>query len=297
LFRDSLYLELMHYTKRALTYDEQIKLLKQRGLELGDEARARRWLMRVGYYRLSVYFLPFKILNTDTYKPGATFERVTDLYKFDSGLRLLFMRAIDRVEVAVRALITYQLAHQLGPFGYADPANFAGSFDHAGFMRLLAHEEKRASELFINHYRGKYTSERYLPVWMMTELVSFGALSQLTENLRAKIRKRLAKEYILPEPVFISWIHTLTSVRNLCAHHNRLWNRILPVPPILPHEWTQDGITNDGVYCVALILRHMLSFASPRAQWVQRLRRLLDAHPDIDLNAMKFPANWKESWK
>ena len=289
----------MKYTKPALTYDDQLALLESRGLTLGNLDRARRWLVRVGYYRLSAYFLPFKILGTDNFQPGATFDQVTDLYKFDAGLRLLFMQVIDRVEVAIRATITYELAHSLGPFGYADPNNFAPSYDHRQFMGLLAYEEKRATELFVSHYRSKYTSEPYLPIWMVTELVSFGALSKLTENSRASIRKRIAKEYRTVEPAFISWMHTLTSVRNLCAHHNRLWNRELPVPPVLPHDWIVTGLTNERLYCVAVILNHLLRIVAPKSQWRDRLKAQFAKHPAIDRVAMKFPAKWEEhpDWK
>jgi abortive infection bacteriophage resistance protein len=134
---------------------------------------------------------------------------------------------------------------------------------------------------------------------MVTELVSFGALSKLTENLRASVRKRIAREYRLAEPVFISWMHTLTSVRNLCAHHNRLWNRELPVRPALPHDWIADGITNDRLYCVALMLRYLLKMTVPGAGWAERLKEHFAKYPEVNLAAMKFPLNWTELqvWK
>ena len=256
-------------------------------------------LQRIGYYRLSAYFIPFKVPSTDTFKPDATFAQVIDLYKFDCRLRLLFMHAIDKVEVGIRALITYELAHQLGPFGYADPKNFAPTYDHKEFMRQLEHEEKRGSEVFIKHYRTKYTSEKHLPVWMVTEIVSFGMLSKLTENLRTSLRKYLAKELGLVEPVFVSWLHTITYVRNVCAHHNRLWNRELGVPPVLPDEWTAKGISNERVHCIALMLYHLLKIVAPTSTWKMRLKNTLDSLPGLDLKAMHFPENWEslDIWK
>jgi abortive infection bacteriophage resistance protein len=289
----------MHYTKPALKYEEQLALVISRGLTVEDQIRALRLLKRIGYYRLSAYFIPFKVATTDQFKPGATFRQIVDLYKFDCHLRLLFMHAIDKVEVGIRALITYELAHQLGPFGYADPNNFSPAYDHKQFMSMLEHEEERGSEIFVKHFRTKYTSETYLPFWMVTELISFGALSKLTENLRTSLRKHLAKDLGLVEPVFVSWLHTITYVRNLCAHHNRLWNRELSVKPILPDEWTAKGISNDRVYCLALIVNHLLKIVAPTSTWKTRLKNTLESLPGVALKTMQFPENWVELeiWK
>ena len=163
--------------------------------------------------------------GTDRFRPGTTFNQILDLYEFDSSLRLLVLEALDNIEVCARAVITYHLAKELGVFGYADSANFAVSYNHAEFMKILKREEGRSSEVFIGHYRGKYTSETELPVWMATELISFGALSKMYEHLRTSLRKKIAREFNQPQPVFVSWLHALTAIRNVCAHHSRLWKQ------------------------------------------------------------------------
>ncbi|HEY2858470.1 MAG TPA: Abi family protein [Terracidiphilus sp.] len=283
----------MKYAKPHLPYEDQVNLLISRGLECPDRSRALLWLKRTGYYRLSAYFLPFKNPGTDTFRPGTTLDHVLDLYEFDSGLRLLVLDALDSIEVCARAVITYHLAKDLGVFGYADSANFAASYNHAEFMKLLKREEGRSSEVFIAHYRGKYTSETELPVWMATELITFGALSKMYEHLRTGLRKRIAREFNQPQPVFVSWLHALTAVRNVCAHHSRLWNRELAVKPELPTAWKASGIGNDRFYVIALIIQTLLADISPDSQWGERLKALFNAHPAVNLRAMQFPANWK----
>ena len=124
----------MKYGKPPLLYADQLNLLISRGLVCPDSARALEWLQRIGYYRLSAYFLPFRQPQTDQFKAGTALDDVVALYKFDGGLRLLTMQAIDRIEVAIRAVITYHVAHDLGTFGYADPANFNTRYNHAGLM-------------------------------------------------------------------------------------------------------------------------------------------------------------------
>jgi len=108
----------------------------------------------------------------------------------NADLRRLVREALDRIEISVRAVITYEIGKDLGVFGYADRANFAAAFNHADFMKILRREEGRSTEVFIGHYRTKYTSETDLPVWMATELISFGALSKMYEHLRTSLRKK-----------------------------------------------------------------------------------------------------------
>lgn len=100
------------------------------------------------------------------------------------------MQAIDHIEVSVRASLTYKLGHELGPFGYTNPSSFtpfvptagkgvpAQGFDHADFIARLERESATSKEEFVAHYRSKYTSEKHLPIWMATELLTLGTISK-----------------------------------------------------------------------------------------------------------------------
>jgi abortive infection bacteriophage resistance protein len=284
----------MRYSKAALLYTDQLNLLIGRQLECGDHAQALEWLQRIGYYRLTAYFIPFRDTATDNFRAGVTLDQILNLYKFDGGLRLVTMQAMDQIEVSVRAVITYEMAHTLGPFGYTDPTNFERSFDHGQFLKLIRKEEQRSSETFVGHYRTKYTSETHLPVWMATELISFGTLSKMYANLRAKLRKQIAHKFSQPAPVFLSWLHALTAIRNICAHHSRLWNKELAVKPELPNAWKTQGIDNRRFYIIALIIQTLLDEVSPNSQWKERLKAHIDAYPAIDMTVMHFPVNWRK---
>ena len=169
----------MDYKKPHLNYSQQLLLLKERGLSVDDNERALRWLQRVSYYRLSAYFLPFK--DGENFRPASTFNDVVGLYIFDRKLRLLVLDAIERIEVALRTAITYEISSRYGPFGHTNPENFAPSLNHSDFMKKLMDETKRAekNETFVIHFRKKYKEQTHLPVWMATELLSFGSISML----------------------------------------------------------------------------------------------------------------------
>lgn len=284
----------MRYAKPALTFDQQLDLLRQRGLTIPDAERAARWLQKVSYYRLSAYCLPFK--NGDAFRAGTDFNDVAGLYIFDRKLRLLMLDAIERIEVAIRTAITYEIAHVYGAFGHTEPANFAPDFEHGRFIDELGVEERRARETFAGHFRTKYTSEPHLPVWMATELLSFGTVSKLYAALAPALKQKIAAEYGVDEKFLRSWLHALTYLRNVCAHHKRLWNRQFAIRPRFPSRsvaWPHQVPDNGRLYGMLVVLRHMLLVTSPGCQWRERLWALLDAHPAVPLEAMKVPADWR----
>lgn len=290
----------MRYPKGALTFEQQLDLLRDRGLVISDPSRALHWLRNVSYYRLSAYMLPFK--DGESFRPGTEFDAVAGLYIFDRKLRLLVLDAIERVEVAIRTAITYEIAHMYGPFGHTDPAKFASSFDHVRFMDELSEEEQRARETFAAHFRSKYTAEAHLPVWMATELLSFGSVSRLYRALDPVVKRRIADPFQVGDQFLASWLHCLSYVRNVCAHHKRLWNRQLGIKPKLPSRslaWPHLLTDNSQLYAALVILQHMLEVVAPRCQWKARLFSLFDAHPHVPLASMGMSPDWrtKSTWR
>ena len=246
------------YSKGALSFQQQVDLLRSRGLGIGDEQRAVRVLERTSYYRLSAYWLPFKQPN-DSFESGATFEEAERLYEFDRRLRLLVLDALERVEVRLRTQITYSLAHAYGPFAHEEPANFHAGFDHPRWVTKLHDETGRSHETFVNHFMNSYCGFPKLPIWMAAEVMTLGALFMLFRAMQPNDRRPIAARYGVHYDVLASWLHALTYVRNVCAHHSRLWNRELAIQPRLPNKeslWKPPHVTNNRrLYAILLILR------------------------------------------
>ena len=285
----------MKYAKPHLPYEDQVNLLISRGLDCPD----RRPVLSCGSSESGTTG-SVRISYPLRMQARTTFVRERRSIKFlicmnsIPSLRLLVLEALDNIEVCARAVITYHLAKDLGVFGYADSANFAVSYNHAEFMKILKREEGRSSEVFIGHYRGKYTSETELPVWMATELITFGALSKMYEHLRTGLRKKIAREFNLPQSVFVSWLHSLTAVRNVCAHHSRLVEqRTRRKAGAAPGIGNQAAFGNERFYVIALIIQTLLADISSSIPWSDRLKTLFNAHPAVDLRAMQFPHDWQ----
>jgi len=292
----------MKYSKPPLTINKQVKLLLQRGMK-GDPDLIAQRLTTVNYYRLSGYWYTFRNPD-DSFKPGTTFDLVWNTYLFDRQLRLLVMDAIERIEIAVRSLMAYHHAHEHGAFAYAEDSSSLPKMspdDHSKFLARIAEEAERSKEVFVEHFRAKYgDSNKYLPVWMVTEIMSLGSLLTFFRNSGNKVKTAVADAFGMPHKVFESWLLSLNTVRNIVAHHARLWNRVLGLKPIIPRiadypDWhTPVKVENKRIFAILTICQHCLSQIAPQSEWRTRFEALLADFPTVPIRYMGFPENWKE---
>lgn len=296
----------MRYDKHPLSFEEQADLLISRGLVVEKSILMNR-LKNVNYYRLSGYVFPYR-QDDDSLCPGTTFETIWRHYTFDRRLRLIVMDAIERVEISVRTRLIYSFAHATGAFGYVDKGTFPhlSSEDHQRLMSHIFHETDRSGEKFVQHFRQKYGSDhRNLPLWMAGEIMSFGCTLTMYRGVSDDIKKAIADYYGMPDEVMTSWLITINVIRNICAHHGRLWNKILGVKPYIPRkkkypQWHKPVmIPQDRIFGVLTILRYLLQIIAPQSWWTSSLFMLLDEYSEISIQSMGFPEQWRESplWK
>jgi abortive infection bacteriophage resistance protein len=291
------------FDKEAFTRDQHIERLRERGLEF-DPAQMEQVLQAVSYYRLSGYLFPFKTSSGESYASGTTLDEVWRIYAFDRQLRLLVLDAIERFEVAVRSDLFDRLALETGVFGYLDPASFP-HMDPKKFSRLLesiAFEFARSRTDFAIHFRKVYGDvHQYPPYWMAAELLTFGDLVNAYRGASRTIRREVAMRYGVREDVFESWLLSMNTVRNICAHHGRLWNRVIGTEPKFPPravgpEWHGPvSLLGRKVFTTLSVLRHVVSVCAPRSAWAGRVTDLFGRYPRIHKGMMGFPAHWEES--
>ena len=292
----------MNYTKPPLTFEQQADLILSRGF-IADRDSLISFLHTISYYRFSGYIYPYRNPD-DSFKDGTTFDLVWRHYCFDRKLRVIVFDAIEKVEVAVRASVIYHFAHTNGPFGHVDYNTIRNlSRDgHQEWLDNLTLETNRSKERFVKHFKQKYgDSHQYLPIWMASEVMTFRSLLTLFKGMNDSLKKTIAREYRIPDRVFKSWLTSLNAIRNICAHHGRLWNRELGYKPLLPSkrkhpEWhTPDTLPNNRVFIILTMLKYMISIISPECIWSDQVRELLDEYPDISRKSMGFPDKWETS--
>lgn len=228
------------FSKPSLEYTQQIAHLRAAGMIIDDKSFAEYWLRHVSYYRLSAYWLYFEYPKGTAghrFRPNTHFSDITALYDFDRNLRRQVMRGTEHVEVALRGSWAYQLAHMGDGHSYLDAALYSDRTEFHRNLAKLTGDAGTSRETYIKHYRQTYDSPALPPVWMVAEMMSFGQLSRWYSNLDNRaLRNEIAKPLGLPEAVLVPFIKHLTDIRNICAHHGRLWNRGFLQPPKLAQK-------------------------------------------------------------
>lgn len=285
--------------KPASTLDEQIALLRRRGMRIADDNRARHYLGHLNYYRLRGYWMRDELPDGNgdhPFRPGADFDDVIRLYDFDRRLRLDLNDAIERIEVSLRTRWAYVLGHVAGPTAHREAGLF--SERHGALIGKVEALYADRSEVFLTRYleRGEEP-----PIWALCEVLSLGDLSKWLRSIRDhKIRQRIAEPYGLSETPFCSFVEHLAYVRNVCAHHARLWNRRLVVgtfalpkkPEALRAQLQVDAGAAQRIYNTLVMLLWLMDIVSPGSEWRRRVRELMEARSDLWAE-MGFPKGWQ----
>ena len=235
-----------------------LQTLRSRQLIIDDPAAAEAALSHIHYYRFSGYALAFET-RRHLFPAGTTFAMLLSAYRFDQDLRNALLAAIAVVEVDLRAGIAHHFGKSRPPFAHAASATFfVGSVEHGKWMEKLHEETKRSHEEFVDHFRRTYSEYPDLPIWAATELMSFGSLSKMLKMMTRDDQKAISSRYQLQPQFLCSWVHHLVYLRNVCAHHARVWDRCWSIKPELPPTpiWQEFG--NQRCLASLFILLHLL---------------------------------------
>lgn len=298
----------MKYEKQPKTVEEHIEVLIHRGLNIPDSERASLYLRNIGYYRLTGYM--YHLQENDgshEFKEKVSFNDIILHYQFDKKLRALTIEYLERIEVALRARLTDYFAVNYGFFWF----NQNNLYDDKNIYTLIngeiAERFQNPQELFLKSFKEKYTSENIPPSNMALEILSLGKLARLYKGLSNDAEKiAIAKDFGLPSTVLSSWFVYLNNVRNICAHHGRLWNRgITADRPAIPSRkkycfhGSLPSDFNRSFYGVTGMLDKLLYNINPNNKFLEKLVHLIDEYPMIKTRFMGFPDNWREepAWK
>ena len=295
------------YNKQWLSHADQLSKLVARGLVVADPAAAEEFLSHINYYRLSGYCLAFE-QHRHKFSAGCSFEHVRYAYEFDMVLRDLVTEALEVLEVDFRSAIAYQFGRLHGAFGHVDSAKFFSNFKHGDWLSRLQEEAERSSELFVTHFRSNYDQFPNLPIWMAMEVMSFGALSKMYQGMHRLDQKPIAHRYGVQSIDLVAIFHHLVYVRNLCAHHSRLWDRVWAIKPSLPKgkAWQPPMLrSNDRLFATLLLLFHLMRRCSAvqdfAEKWRDRLIQHLKSPPSAvnPFDKMGMPSDWDKHpvWK
>ena len=287
--------------KQFKTYEEQVALLASRGMDVGDPQAAAGQLRRVNYYRLSGYWYPFRRIEggtrVDEFAPGTTLTDIIKLYDFDTNLRTMTFASLSPVELTMRAL----LGHALGEIDECahlklDAWNVrARGSEYTRWRTLHRRELKDSREDFVKHHKANYGG--VLPVWAAVEVLNWGSLTKLFGFSPRLAQDQVAAAFGLSAPQLESWLKSLNIVRNVCAHHGRLFNRVFALKPKLPPIGVHPHLDEAGHFARTFgqltLIQHLL-----HTQGIGRpavLPKVLRSFPPVPLLAVSHtgaPPDW-----
>ena len=295
--------------KDPLTISEQIKLLKSRNMVFRDEANAPHFLANISYYRFKGYWWEMQDDKVNHYfADGSYFEDALDLYNFDRRFRLIVFNAIERIEIALRTKMIYYLSLSRGPEWYLDSTLFPNKKYFSKFQSKLHEELDRSSEEFIVKHYEKHPNENP-ESWKALEVLTLGALSKLYHNINHQLPEKnaIAREFgLFNQKYLASWLITITLIRNIVAHHGRLWNRVI----INKYDWPAhtpkpilDYVPNNHqrrkIFPILSAILYLNNYISPGHHIKTELLELFDEFKYVPLYKMGFPEGWDNQsiWK
>lgn len=321
---------MVEYSKPWLSVDEQINRLEEHGIDVGDREHAAQVLGAIGYYRLTGYLFPFResekyvddagrtrVQVHGNFRQGTRLDHAEEIVDFDRRLRVLVMDGVERVEVAFRMRIGYVLGRR-SAFAYEDQNCFTDAFTsqstdardpapsrHVQWLQRISDRRASSDEQFVEHFREKYDDR--MPVWALTEILELGHLSVLYRGLNQQDADEIAGAFEVPtKKLMASWLASLNYVRNVAAHHARLFNRKLQNAPSRPKagqvpalDHLRDQETAKGVfgtYNALAVIAYLLPSIDVDADWTTRLVALLQEFPAshaLTIESMGAPQDWK----
>lgn len=298
------------------TIDEQLDILKSKGLIINDYDRAKDILLRENYFFLNGYRSPFLITGSKRFVEGATFEELYALFTFDRYFRNIIFKNVLIVENNYKSIFSYVLSRKYGykEKDYLNTDNFDRSKEKNRQINDLIRKVKR--QIRINGYQHTATSHYinnygYIPLWVGVKVLSFGIMGELFQVLKTEDQNEIAGYYVnVDAPELGNYLSILSNYRNLCAHEDILFN----------HE-TQKGIDDTSIhdilnipkvddeyiygvhdiFALIIILKHLLTYSDFKMMmneidyeidWLSSKLSSIDVKKV--LYRMGFPDNYKE---
>lgn len=298
------------------TLDEQLEILKGKGLIVEDEVLAKEILLRENYYFINGYRILLMNSTADrTFVVGATFRELYSIFLFDRCFRNILFKNLLIIENQLKSIIAYQLSRKYGyrDKDYLNPKNF--TTDRMKSRRVKDVIDKMKRQIRVNgshhmatmHYMNNYG---YIPLWVLVKLLSFGVICELYFILKSDDQVAIADMFGVDTNYLENFLPLLSNYRNLCAHedivyehrtektiYNTPYHERLEIPR-MDDEYIYG---KNDTFAVLIIMKYMLRKEDFRVLMkeieyeVERLDGIVDSIPiEKILDRMGFPTNYMD---
>lgn len=281
--------------------EEQLNILRSRNLFIEDEEIAKSFLLHNNYYRISGYTLTLR--KNDVFSKNSTFQNIIDIYYFDHELRHILLKYIEIIEVTFKSIYTYEFAQLHSATGYLDCTFFTDPVKHSEILHKVdVQKNKRLPhEAYLKHFIGNLKQQ--LPLWAYVDLLTIADISFLYTISEVQVKKAVAAHFHLTmsknDIILGQFMHSMTIIRNLCAHGSRLYNRLFEQKPSLNKkelkllQKRKDGsVDNAHLYGFILIMKRLLNKEDFSAM-KQELKNNVQKYPFVRMSYYGFRNDWE----
>ena len=284
------------------TIQEQLEILRSRGLTINDELEAMDFLRHNNYYRISGYSLTLR--KNDVFSEFATFQNIVDIYNFDHELRHIILQYLEIIEVQMKSVYAYEFTKVHGPTGYLDGSFFTNNTKHKEILDKVEQQKKRRlpHEAYLKHFVNDLHQD--IPLWAYVDLFTISDISFLYSISEQSIKDAVASTFGLTmskgASILESYMHSMTIIRNLCAHGSRIYNRLFEQKPSLNKKEkalliknNKGEIDNAHFYGFLLIMRRLLP-ADTFNEMKQSIIALTKKYPFVRMDYYGFRNDWQQ---
>lgn len=288
--------------KSFKTIDEQIEILRSRGLTIDDEGNAKQFLLRNNYYRISGYSLTLR--KNDVFSKSATFQNIVDIYNFDHELRHIILQYIEIIEVQMKSVYAHEFTRVHGPTAHLDDIYFTDKSKHKEIIDKANQQKNQrlSHEAYLKHFVNDLHQD--IPLWAYVDLFTISDISFLYSISEPDIKDSVAREFNLNmkkgTQILGSYMHSMTIIRNLCAHGSRIYNRLFEQKPSLNksekallRKNKDSSIDNAHFYGFLLIMKRLLPY-DKFSEMKDAIISLTKKYPFVRMDYYGFRSDWKQ---
>lgn len=280
----SFYMAANPYIKPHATAVQRVAHLRACGLLVARPNVAARKIDEIGYERLRIYFLSRRnhTLPGKPFLPGTTYQNILRLYECDTKLRDICFMGVGRFELIFRNRLSEVLSARFGSHPYFIDDAFVGSKQHNEALQKVLQVFAQSKDQRAKHYRSVYTEPPLPPIWMLKEFLTFGTAARLYAALASSVRTDIAAHFgVTALPVFDSWVPAFVDLRNICAHHDRLFNRRFQKQPQRLRRAAIPIAPSATLKAQLECLDYALGSANANGDLVSRVGTVLTRYPEI----------------
>ncbi len=302
--------------KTFKSVEEQIEILRDKGLLIDDAPKTKHILLRENYFFISGYRRLFmRSTKNKKFIAGTTFDELYAVFLFDRKVRNTMFKFILIIENNVKSIISHTLSKKYGikEKMYLEPKNFTSDPFRIKQVHDVINKMKRQVKNNVRqhtatvHYLNNYG---FIPMWILVKVLSFGIIAELYSILKIEDQQEIADHYNIDIETLNIYLSLLSNYRNLCAHEDIMYEHRTQrkIPDTKFHQILDIPKTDDeynygknDLYAIIIIMKRMLTEEEFKelifeiGYEVDILNGKIKVVPTNEvLNKIGFPDNWRE---